>query len=206
MKKILSMLMVFVVVIFVLMGAPETYAGDYDHWYTDGAVNGHFIAEDKEGSESAWYMAGIIQMAYRMYPAVMQKVYPEATIRDVMEAIRNYYQVNPTQRDRRVIDVLLSGGEEKSKVGVITSVMNSPGGYNGYYLVSDYVPVRQKATYVKGVFWGISQQTGFVVAEEWASRNFKDIYDGLKKYYENNPSKLSSPISSILAGVLSGEI
>jgi hypothetical protein len=87
---------------------------------TDGQQNGRYIillTESKENfkgySIAMNYCIGLIDAIKVMRgQEMLSELYgPRTTTGEIFEAVRLYYQNNPTQRNRSVIDVLLSGAK-----------------------------------------------------------------------------------------------
>lgn len=107
----------FCVFLILLIYRSIGYAGVEETWQTDGVFNGRFIVYsliEKNGGEKGeeianYYLMGIFHAIQEMYPKFLETKYPKATPGDIVEAIKQYYQNNPLQRDKKIIDVILEG-------------------------------------------------------------------------------------------------
>ena len=94
--------------------AEEEATGFFD---SQGSPNGDFIVaamDEKKGGEGGdygaiLYISGVMDAMAAFHPNAWPELYPELTKREIAERVKSYYQDNPSQRHRRVVDVILSG-------------------------------------------------------------------------------------------------
>ena len=90
-------------------------AGEFAHQKTGGFNNGRFITDErgwedgKPGTGILYFLFGAMEALNFARPDIMVSLYPNATKKDIIDAVVYYYQSNPTQRHRPVVEVILSG-------------------------------------------------------------------------------------------------
>lgn len=96
--------------------AEEPPSGLFDQ---QGSPNGEYIMkamDEKEGGLAGaygaiLYVSGVVDAMTVFRPNLWPELYPELTKQEIAERVKSYYQENPSQRHRRVVDVLLSGSK-----------------------------------------------------------------------------------------------
>ena len=117
MNKIQKMAVLIGLGILVGLGrgfAEELASGLFD---SQGSPNGEYIMkamDEKEGGEAGaygaiLYVSGVMDAMTVFKPSLWPELYPELTKQEIAERVKAYYQENPSQRHRRVVDVILSG-------------------------------------------------------------------------------------------------
>ena len=111
-QKFLLFIFLFWIVAFV-----NGYAADSET-YSDyqGKINGRLIIEnmveknqgDIGNLAARTYMFGVMDAIGTLDGKFFAQTYPNSTKADIVEAVKLYYQNNPTQRHRAVVDVILS--------------------------------------------------------------------------------------------------
>jgi hypothetical protein len=110
MKKIL--LIVFLV--FIISGncfANPVASQMAANAFTEGRVNGRLILIDEEfdGHSAFYYIVGVVDGLYFARPKWYAETYPGTTKSDIYEAVKKYYEDNPLERSRPIIEVILAG-------------------------------------------------------------------------------------------------
>ena len=94
--------------------AENEISGFFDE---QGSPNGKFIIaamDEKQGGEggnygATLYVSGVMDAMVAFHPNLWPELYPNLTKSEIVELVKSYYQNNPDQRHRRVVDVILSG-------------------------------------------------------------------------------------------------
>ena len=112
---------VALICLLTLVGLGSGYAEDEPSGFFDkqGAPNGNFIIaamDKKEGGDAGnygatLYISGIIDAMVAFRPNLWPELYPNLAKNEITELVKSYYQNNPSQRHRRVVDVILSGSK-----------------------------------------------------------------------------------------------
>ncbi|MFA5167190.1 MAG: hypothetical protein WC530_01520 [Candidatus Omnitrophota bacterium] len=94
--------------------AEEEATGFFD---SQGSPNGDFIlaALDKEKGGDVGdfgitlYVSGVVDAMTAFHPNLWPELYPKLSKGEIAQRVKSYYENNPSQRHRRVVDVILSG-------------------------------------------------------------------------------------------------
>lgn len=105
--------------LFLMVGFGNGYGENETAHYLDneGRQNGRIVAENMiektKGDMGVVavraYVFGAMDAIGTLEPQFFLQTYPNATKDDILEAVKLYYQNNPTQRHRAIVDVILSG-------------------------------------------------------------------------------------------------
>ena len=105
--------------LLLLVGLGSGYAEEESSGLFDqqGSPNGDFIIKAmdvKEGGEAGaygaiLYLSGVVDAMTVFNPGLWPELYPELSKNEIAELVKSYYQNNPSQRHRRVVDVILRG-------------------------------------------------------------------------------------------------
>lgn len=99
-----------IIIAVLLLSCASVYGENIDYMFTDDAPNGRFITDENMNQNlKDMYLGGMLDMLIAVRPDIVNSFYPKCNRRDVIDAVIKYYQDNPTQRNRSVVEVVLSG-------------------------------------------------------------------------------------------------
>lgn len=90
-----------------MIAAQSIFCGEFDQ--TNGLPNGRVFDDEKLVRDSEIYTQGCIDTLSSLNPKKMKEIYPNCTNKDIVYAVRLYYEKNPTQRSKPIIQVLAEG-------------------------------------------------------------------------------------------------
>jgi hypothetical protein len=96
-----------VLVFMIMMAAQSVFCGEYDQ--TNGLPNGRVFQDEELVRDSEIYAQGCIDTLSSLNPKKMKEIYPGCTNKDIVDAVKVYYEKNPTQRSKPIIQVLAEG-------------------------------------------------------------------------------------------------
>ena len=113
-RRVAALICLFALAGFGSGHAENEVSGFFDE---QGSPNGHFIIAamvEKKGEEAGdygaiLYISGVLDAMTVYRPNLWPELYPDLSKEEIAEHLKSYYQNNPSQRHRRVVDVILSG-------------------------------------------------------------------------------------------------
>jgi len=99
-----------ILAIILILSVSTTYATDEsEEWFTNGYPNGRWIdAMEGSGGDSS-VVDGYFMGALDAIGDELSKLYPKMAKVYIVEAVKLFYEQNPTQKHRTIINVILSG-------------------------------------------------------------------------------------------------
>jgi hypothetical protein len=107
--------------LLMLAGLGHGYAEDEASGLFDkqGSPNGNFIVaamDQKQGGDAGdygatLYISGVIDAMSVFHSNLWPELYPNLSKGEIAGLVKSYYLNNPSQRHRRVVDVILSGSK-----------------------------------------------------------------------------------------------